>query len=64
MDFDNTIFNFMCVINKEKWDSFSNTSELENLALVKEQLTIVDVEIKDPDNPASLKEAKLIKFYL
>ena len=24
----------------------------------------VDVEIKDPDNPALLKEAKLIKFYL
>ena len=76
---ENTTFNFMCIINKTKWNSFSNTSELEKLALINKQFSIVDVEIKDPDNPASLKEAKekitklsnqynlqakLIKFYL
>lgn len=55
-------FNFMCLINQEKWDSFNNTELLLNL--VHDNLKIIDVEVKDPNNPAKLKLAKLITFYL
>lgn len=57
-------FNFMCIINKEKWNSFENRHELEKLAKINSDLSITNVEIKDPDNPAKLKQAKLISFYL
>lgn len=55
-------FNFMCLINQEKWDSFGNVTLLLNLE--HENLKINDVEIKDPNNPAKLKSAKLVTFYL
>lgn len=55
-------FNFMCLINQEKWNEFKNTNLL--LTLKHENLKITDVEIKDPNNPAMLKPAKLITFYL
>lgn len=55
-------FNFMCLINQEKWDSFDNVNLLLNLE--HENLKINDVEIKDPNNPAKLKSAKLVTFYL
>ncbi len=55
-------FNFMCVIDDEKWYSLENTNELVDLALRVENLEIVDVAIKNPDNPARLIDAKLIKF--
>ena len=51
-------FNFMCLINLEKYQSFDNTSKIEQLA----ELEIRDVQIKDPNNPARLKDAKLITF--
>lgn len=55
-------FNFMCLINQEKWNAFGNTNLL--LTLKHENFKITDVEIKDPNNPAMLKPAKLITFYL
>lgn len=55
-------FNFMCIIDCEKWNSLDNTDELIELALQVEELEIVDVEIKNTDNPAKLVGAKLIKF--
>lgn len=55
-------FNFMCIIDYEKWNSLDNTDELIELALQVEELEIVDVEIKNPDNPAKLVDAKLIKY--
>lgn len=55
-------FNFMCLINRDKWDSFDNTALLLNLK--HNNFKIIDVEIKDPDNPAKLRQAKLITFYL
>lgn len=55
-------FNFMCIIDFEKWDSLDNVYELTDLSLKCENLEIVDVEIKNPDNPAKLINAKLIKF--
>lgn len=57
-------FTFMCIINDEKWNSFSNTKDLLQLADKNPALTIADVKIKNPDNPARLNNAKLISFYL
>ena len=51
-------FNFMCLINLEKYQSFSNVSKIEQLP----ELEIRDVQIKNPNNPAQLKPAKLITF--
>lgn len=58
----NKNFNFMCIINQNKWNSFENTNELINLSNKNNQLSISDIKIKDPNNPAKLKEAKLISF--
>ena len=55
-------FSFMSIINEIKWSSFDNTDKLEALAGIKEGLTIKDVYVKDPDNPAKLNKAKLIVF--
>lgn len=53
-------FNFMCLINEHKWQSLPNTQDLLNLQ--NNNLTIRDVQIKNPNNPAQLKNAKLICF--
>lgn len=55
-------FNFMCLINEEKWKTFDNTSLITDLS--KTGFSITDVRIKDPDNPANLKNAKLIQFVI
>lgn len=55
-------FNFMALINSEKYDTLEYTGELELLVEQFEGLEIEDVEIKNPDNPAQLKQAKLITF--
>lgn len=55
-------FNFMAVINEEKYNSFNEIRELEELSNNTEGLSIQNVEIKSPDNPANLKRAKLIIF--
>ena len=57
-------FNFMAIINKQKYESFRNTDELEKLAKSVNELNVSDVMIKNPDNPAQLKEAKLITFFV
>ncbi|HDR1223956.1 NgoPII family restriction endonuclease [Pasteurella multocida subsp. multocida] len=54
-------FNFMAIISEEKWNSFSNKNKLIELA--SDFVKISDVKIKDPNNPAILKNAKLITFY-
>lgn len=55
-------FNFMAIINNEKYYSFDNYSMLEDLCVNVEGLEIADVKIKNPNNPAVLKDAKLITF--
>ena len=57
-------FTFMCIINDEKWNSLTNNSDLLNLAKQNSALNVEDVRIKKPDNPAQLRNAKLISFYL
>ncbi|WP_256843252.1 NgoPII family restriction endonuclease [Rodentibacter rarus] len=56
------LFNFMAIINNEKWESLKNKDEL--LSIKNERLTIADIKIKDPNNPLKLKKAKLITYYL
>lgn len=58
-NFDNA-FNFMAIINEDKWNSLGNTADL--LALQNDNLKITDVKIKNPNNPAKLKNAKLITY--
>lgn len=55
-------FNFMCIINDEKFDTFENRQDLMDLCEEVEELKITDVKIKNPDNPAQLKGAKLITY--
>lgn len=60
---DNTKqFNFMALINDDKYNSFFNREELENLEKENKYLEIRNVKIKDPNNPAQLRSAKLITF--
>ena len=61
---ENSIFSFMCLINQDKFDTFENTRELYNLAQNNKYLEILDVKIKNPNNPAQLRYAKLITFHL
>lgn len=55
-------FNFMALINDDKYYSFDNYSALENLCASVEGVQITDVKIKNPNNPAQLKSAKLITY--
>lgn len=60
---DSKAFNFMALINKEKYNTFGeDTVILEELAAEVDSLVITDVEIRTPDNPAILKQAKLITY--
>ena len=49
-------FNFMCLIDFEKWNQLENRDKLFEL----HELNIESVRIKNPDNPAKLIDAKLI----
>lgn len=57
-------FNFMCIINDVKWNTFDNKSKLEQIASDNANVVIKNVKIKNPDNPAKLNDAKLISFSL
>lgn len=58
----NKKFNFMALINDDKYYSFDNYYDLENLCASVVELQITDVKIKNPNNPAQLKSAKLITY--
>ncbi len=53
-------FTFMCLINEQKWNTFTNTNLITELQI--EGFAITDVEIRNPDNPAQLVRAKLITY--
>lgn len=55
-------FNFMGLINKTKWNSFENRDKLIELIKDNDNASISDVFIKNPNNPAKLKEAVLITY--
>lgn len=58
----NNKFNFMCIINIDKWNTMDNVNKLHELEKNVPKLNITDVKIKNPDNPAQLHNAKLIQF--
>lgn len=53
-------FNFMCIINDEKWKTFGNTDLIVNLNVP--GFSITNIKVKNPDNPAKLVSAKLITY--
>lgn len=55
-------FNFMCIIDSGKWLTFKNRDNLIELQENYPVLEIIDVKIKNPDNPAKLDDAKLIHY--
>ena len=59
---DDKDFSFMCIINEDKWKTLPNTRKLVELEREIAGLIIKDVEVKNPDNPAQLRKAKLITF--
>ena len=52
-------FNFMCIVSENKWRQFDNREILTGL---NPNLKISDVRIKNPDNPAKLTAARLIRY--
>lgn len=55
-------FNFMAIISKDKIRELPNFSELERLAETLDGLSVVTKQIKDPNNPAHLRDVQLITF--
>jgi len=55
-------FEFVAIINIDKYYSFPK-SDIESLEkLVNDKFRISDIQIKEPDNPAKLKQAKLLQL--
>ncbi|WP_410471840.1 NgoPII family restriction endonuclease [Faucicola mancuniensis] len=57
-------FNFMAIINDEKWQALINRQELISLIEHTPNAQLIDINIKNPNNPAQLKSAKLIQFFV
>ncbi|MDO6992494.1 NgoPII family restriction endonuclease [Brachyspira innocens] len=59
-------FNLMAIINENKFNSFDkkDIKELIKISENNNNLSINDINIKDPNNPAKLKKAKIITFYI
>ena len=55
-------FNFMCIIDYEKWSQLENIDELVKLRANYPALKVFDIKIKNPDNPCKLINAKLINY--
>ena len=55
-------FKFMVIINEKKWQNFSNTNELQKIIACKPNLSLRDVQIKNPNIKNAYKNAKLITF--
>ena len=55
-------FSFMCIINDEKFSLFANSDKLLNLISQTSGAKISNIYIKNPNNPAKLKSAKLITY--
>lgn len=59
-------FNLMAIINEFKFSSFekNDVKELIGISKNNNNLSINDIHIKDPNNPAKLVNAKLISFFI
>ncbi|MFW2177565.1 MULTISPECIES: NgoPII family restriction endonuclease [unclassified Moraxella] len=62
-DFSHAL-NIMVIINDEKWQTFTNRQQLIDVIATTANATLTDIDIKNPNNPAQLKPAKLISFFL
>ena len=60
---NNRAFNFMAIINTDKWQSFANRDQLQMVIAQTPNANLRDVYIKNPNNPAQLRTAKLIEFW-
>ena len=60
---NNRAFNFMAIINTDKWQSFANRDQLQMVIAQTPNANLRDVYIKNPNNPAQLRPAKLIEFW-
>lgn len=58
----NKKFEFITIINTDKYNSFSESDRINLENLINTNFTITDIKIKTPDNPSILKQAKLIVF--
>lgn len=54
--------NFMCLVNREKWERIPDRERLLEAVRANPRLTLSDVRVKNPDNPAKLNDAVLISF--
>lgn len=57
-------FEFMCIINYEKWETLKNRDMLKSVNVQKGTFNVSDIRIKNPDNPAILNGAKLITYII
>lgn len=55
-------FKLVALIPEDKYNSFSNVTEFESFCS-ENNVNIADKEVKDPQNPAKLINAKLITYY-
>lgn len=55
-------FNLMVLINEDKISQFNNFEKLVDMIQTYPSLEIKDVQIKNPNNPAQLRNAKLITY--
>lgn len=55
-------FNLMVLINEDKIRQFGNFEKLVDMSQTYPSLKIKDVKIKNPNNPAQLRNAKLITY--
>ncbi|MCP4761910.1 MAG: NgoPII family restriction endonuclease [archaeon] len=55
-------FELVCVIPTEKYDNFPQESRLKIEGIELEGFELIDVEVKDPNNPANLIDCKLVNF--
>lgn len=59
---DDADFKLIAIINKDKYNSFDNKAQLEDLVERTPKMSILDTKIKNPNNPAQLREAKVIVY--
>jgi len=59
-------FNFMAIIDNDKFSTLpvEEIRRFDSLLAAHSDLSIKDINVKDPDNPANLKTAKLITFFV
>jgi hypothetical protein len=57
-------FELVSIIPNDKYNSFDDESRFLLEGVTKEGFSILDVQVKDPNNPATLIGAKLIKYII